>query len=118
MVARPDIHPGVFLHLAAQEAIAIGSFFADDNGSLRKSGRHSISVQPGQFVAGSLSLGQVIPELRKDDCRSIDRIALDGGQRFIGPVEGEGRDPGLKINLGRDFEEVAGVRACHVGYAA
>jgi hypothetical protein len=56
--------------------------------------------------------------LGDDDCGSIYRVALDGCQCFIGVVQSKGRYPGLKIDLGRELEKVAGIRAGHIGDAA
>jgi len=35
-IARPDIHPGVLVHLAAEKSASIGSFFAKNFGTLTK----------------------------------------------------------------------------------
>jgi hypothetical protein len=54
--------------------------------------------------------GQVFESSRRnDDRRPIDRVALDGGQCFIGLVQCKDRYPGLEIDLGRKVEEVAGI---------
>ena len=46
-----------------------------------------------------------------DDRGSIDRVAHDGGQRFVGLVEREGRYLGLKMDLRSELEKIAGIRA-------
>src|SRR5574341_574295 len=51
-VGGTEVHPGVFVHLAAEEAGAVGAFLADDLGALDKF--RVIDNQRAAFPAGEV----------------------------------------------------------------
>src|SRR6516225_4294918 len=51
-IARPDVYPGVLVHLAAEESASIGSLFPKNFGALVKLG--IIDQQRAAFSAGEI----------------------------------------------------------------
>ena len=51
---------------------------------------------------------------RENHCRAVDRIALHRRQGLIRLIERKGRDPRLELNLGSQFQKIAGIGARHV----